>query len=108
MGIDELSVPELFDTGLPHGGVYFTVVACDSGTQDLAPSDEPLGLIPSLLHAGAASVLSCQWPIKSDAGRAFSEAFYEELSHARGQIQDGSSDVIHLAKALRNTVVDSY
>ena len=81
LGRDELSVSELFTTNLPSGGVHFTIIACDSGkSQDIAPGDEPLGIIPALLHAGATSVLGCQWPIDSCAGRAFSEAFYEELS----------------------------
>jgi CHAT domain-containing protein len=105
LGRDELSVSELFTTNLPSGGVHFTIIACDSGTQDIAPGDEPLGIIPALLHAGATSVLGCQWPIDSRAGRAFSEAFYEELSRTGTEIEDSSNNnTVHVAKALRNTV----
>ena len=104
LGRDELSVSELFTTNLPSGGVHFTIIACDSGTQDIAPGDEPLGIIPALLHAGATSVLGCQWPIDSRAGRAFSEAFYEELIRTSTQIEDSSNNTIQIAKALRNTV----
>lgn len=102
-GRDELSVSELFKARLLRDGVHFTVVACDSGTQHIAPGDEPLGLIPGLLHAGATSILACQWPINSHAGRIFSDAFYEELNGYR-QNNDSSNGVIYLAKALQIAV----
>ncbi|KAK0659486.1 CHAT domain-containing protein [Cercophora samala] len=98
-GIDELLVSELFEATLPRGGVHFTIIACDSGTQDIAPGDEPLGIIPALLYAGATSVLGCQWPIDSRAGRAFSEAFYQEVASTQ------SRGAINLASALRSTVM---
>jgi CHAT domain-containing protein len=102
LGRDELSVSELFNAKLVRGGVHFTVIACDSGTQDIAPGDEPLGIIPALLHAGATSVLGCQWPIDSRAGRTFSDAFYQEL---HGRLSDeGGNGVIYLAKALQSAV----
>jgi CHAT domain-containing protein len=103
LGRDDLSVSELFNAKLMRDGAHFTVIACDSGTQDIAPGDEPLGLIPALFHAGATSILGCQWPIDSRAGRAFSEVFYQELS--RGGLGDEScNNVVHLAKALQSDV----
>jgi CHAT domain-containing protein len=104
LGRDELPVSELFNAKLMRGGAHFTVIACDSGTQDIAPGDEPLGIIPALLHAGATSILGCQWPIDSRAGRAFSEAFYQELSRGGGPDGEGCNRVVHLAKALQSTV----
>jgi len=104
LGRDELSVSELFNAKLMRDGAHFTVIACDSGTQDIAPGDEPLGIIPALLHAGATSILGCQWPIDSRAGRAFSEAFYQELSRGDGLGDEGCNRVVHLAKALQSTV----
>lgn len=98
-GIDELLVSELFEATLPRGGVHFTIIACDSGTQDIAPGDEPLGIIPALLYAGATSVLGCQWPIDSRAGRAFSEAFYQEVASRQ------TGGAVNLASALRSTVM---
>ncbi|KAJ4864665.1 CHAT domain-containing protein [Trichoderma breve] len=103
LGRDELSVVDLFNTTLPQGGVHFTIIACESATQDLSPGDEPLGIIPALLHAGATSVLGCQWPIKSSAGRAFSEAFYDEVRYMRS-ITIGGNQTVNLAQALGITV----
>ncbi|EHK20394.1 uncharacterized protein TRIVIDRAFT_192964 [Trichoderma virens Gv29-8] len=103
LGIDKLSVVDMFNTAIPQGGVHFTLIACESGAQDLAPGDEPLGIISALLHAGATSVLGCQWPIKSSAGRAFSEAFYNEVKCMRSDAGDGSQ-TINLARALSITV----
>ena len=104
LGRDELSVSELFKAKLLRDGAHFTVIACDSGTQDIAPGDEPLGIIPALLQAGATSILGCQWPIDSRAGRAFSDAFYQELSRYGSMGDEGSNGVLHLAKALQRTV----
>ncbi|KAK4172652.1 CHAT domain-containing protein [Triangularia setosa] len=104
-GVDELLVSELFEATLPRGGVHFTIIACDSGTQDIAPGDEPLGIIPALLYAGATSVLGCQWPIDSRAGRAFSEAFYEEVASMQTGKTPEASRAVHLASGLRSTVM---
>lgn len=103
--VDELEVSELFEATLPQGGVHFTIIACDSGTQDIAPGDEPLGIIPALLNAGATSVLGCLWPINSRAGRAFSEVFYAEVARSSGSSGEDLSGVIHLASAMRATVL---
>lgn len=104
VGVDELFVSELFDATLPRGAVHFTIIACDSGTQEIAPGDEPLGIIPALLYAGATSVLGCLWPIDSRAGRAFSEAFYKQIGHADALPQNCLGGVIDLANAMRATV----
>ncbi|KIW90621.1 uncharacterized protein Z519_08404 [Cladophialophora bantiana CBS 173.52] len=56
-----------------------TVVACDSGTQVIAVRDEPLGIIPALLYAGATSVIGTLWPVESAAAQRFSESFYSNL-----------------------------
>ncbi|KAL5084171.1 hypothetical protein Trisim1_012247 [Trichoderma cf. simile WF8] len=102
-GRDELSVVDLFNTTMPQGGVHFTIIACESAAQDLSPGDEPLGIIPALLHAGATSVLGCQWPIKSSAGRAFSEAFYSEVKYMR-RTTKGGNQAVNLAQALGITI----
>lgn len=112
--IDELDVTQLFQAKFP-AGMHLTVIACDSGRQESAPGNEPLGIVPALLYAGAASVLGSVWPIDSATGRKFSETFYKELST---QSKDGNSSdetntptnaednyrILHLAKALRATI----
>jgi CHAT domain-containing protein/tetratricopeptide (TPR) repeat protein len=99
VGRVELSVTELFGTKL-QDGTHFTIIACDSGSQDIAPGDEPLGIISALVHAGATSVLGCQWPIDSRAGRAMSEAFYDELNETRGG-SGSENSTLYLARSLQ-------
>ena len=105
-GEDRLLVSELFDAALPRGGgVHFTIIACDSGTQEIAPGDEPLGITAALLYAGATSVLGCLWPIDSRAGRAFSEAFYKETMQVKASSPYGGvRGALDLASAMKATV----
>ncbi|KAF4332402.1 tetratricopeptide repeat [Fusarium beomiforme] len=104
-GTELLNVSELFNAELPLGGVHFTIIACDSATQEIAPGDEPLGIIPALVYAGATSVLGCIWPIDSRAGRAFSDNFYKELALGRGECGGSGDEVVQLVQALRSTVL---
>ncbi|ETS85180.1 hypothetical protein PFICI_03205 [Pestalotiopsis fici W106-1] len=112
--IEELDVTELFTAKLP-AGMHLTIIACDSGRQESAPGDEPLGIVPALLYAGASSVLGTIWPIDSATGRKFSEAFYRELSTVSRdhKSNDNNSnagparengEVLHVAKALQITI----
>jgi CHAT domain-containing protein len=107
-----LTVAEIFGIDMLDNAPHFTIIACDSGTQKVAPGDEPLGLIPALLYAGAASVIGTLWPVDSATGRRFSEFFHHELklqldSHHRQQEEGGKKPrriFLDLASALRNTV----
>jgi CHAT domain-containing protein len=105
LGRSEFDIPEILSMGLRAGAVHFTIIACDSGMQDIAPGDEPLGIVPALLLAGATSVVGCQWPIQSSAGRVFSEGFYQQLeSQCIGGPFGSKVDVINISQALRTTV----
>lgn len=84
---------------------HLTLIACESGVQQIEPGDEPLGIISAFLFAGAASAVGTLWPTLSPAGRAFADAFYENLrrqkhdkDHARVSV------VVSLAVALREAV----
>ncbi|KAK1758793.1 CHAT domain-containing protein [Echria macrotheca] len=59
-------------------GAHVTLIACNSGKQDVSFGNEPLGMAPALFIAGASSVLATLWPIPSSAGQAFSESFYRD------------------------------
>lgn len=56
-----------------------TLSVCNGGTFRFGPGDEPYGLIPALLAAGAEHVLGTLWPIEDRVGRAFASEFYEHL-----------------------------
>jgi len=103
---DDLTTSDIFDDVSMRNAPHITIIACDSGTQHIAPGDEPLGIVPALLFAGATSVLGCIWPIESWAGRLFSEKFH---THLRKQVVDehntgGSHHFVNIATALREAV----
>jgi CHAT domain-containing protein len=101
----DIAVPEIFDLDMTQNAPHYTIIACDSGTQDIAPGDEPLGLIPALLYAGATSVLGSLWPIPSSTGRVFSEKFYASLQRQIKNYQAGSHPcVLNIAVAVRDAV----
>ncbi|KAH7151659.1 CHAT domain-containing protein [Fusarium sp. MPI-SDFR-AT-0072] len=85
-------------------GAHVTLIACQSGKQDISLGNEPLGIVPALLVAGACSVLATLWPIPSTAGHKFSESFYRYslAKEAQGQI----SGKIDLARAVQKATLD--
>jgi CHAT domain-containing protein len=105
-----LTVSSIFSIPMLTTAPHFTIIACDSGSQDIAPGDEPLGIVSALLYAGGISVLGALWPVDSHTARNFTELFYDDL---RQQIETLSRDVsaeqrfvvLNLAAALRNTVI---
>ncbi|KAH0557164.1 hypothetical protein GP486_005045 [Trichoglossum hirsutum] len=106
-GRSEMTVSDIFDISMMDNGPHFTIIACESGMQDIAAGDEPLGLIPAFLYAGATSILGCLWPVDSSAGRIFSEKFYRNLKNAVAGPQPGelvAGSIINLAWALREAV----
>ncbi|GIC92361.1 CHAT domain-containing protein [Aspergillus udagawae] len=89
----------------------FTIIACESGKQNVLPGDEPLGLVPVLLLAGANAVVGTLWNCWDTAGKEFAETFYQIICHERerssGSNQEPpSSSTINLAFALREAVLD--
>ena len=80
---------------LDLGGVWTTVLSvCDGGLYRFGPGDEPLGLVPALLVAGAANVVGALWEIDDAAGRALMVRVMTSL------VRDGP------AEALRHAAVD--
>ncbi|KAJ9488828.1 hypothetical protein VN97_g4463 [Penicillium thymicola] len=88
----------------------FTMVACESGKQNILPGDEPLGLVPALLLAGANAVVGTLWNCWDTAGKEFTEILYEIICHERerssGSDQEPPSWSINLAFALREAVLN--
>lgn len=89
----------------------FTMIACDSGKQNILPGDEPLGLVPVLLLAGVNALVGTLWNCWDTAGKEFTETFYQIICHERerssGSDQEmPSSSAINLALALREAVLN--
>ena len=84
-GSSRLSVADVFAMDLSKTSPVVINIACDSGVQEFSPGDDPLGLVSALFCAGASSVLGTLWPIRSSAGRLFSEHFYKSLEQQEAE-----------------------
>jgi hypothetical protein len=54
---------------------------CDGGLVRIGPGDEPYGLIPAFLRAGARNVLAPLWALRDHVAAQFMAAFYRALMH---------------------------
>lgn len=52
---------------------------CDGGLYRFGPGDEPYGLVPAFIAAGAENVLGTLWPIGDEFARPYMVAFYRHL-----------------------------
>lgn len=77
---------------------------CNGGLYRIGPADEPYGLVPAFLEAGAQNVLGTLWKLDDEFGKDFMEEFYRHV------MQDGPAEAyrkacLHFLKAdedLRN------
>jgi CHAT domain-containing protein len=98
---EHLTVMDIFGLGLEAAVVV--LLACASGEDDIAPNDDPLGMLSAFFYAGANSVIATLWPTQTSDARAFAEKFYARaFGPAANGTQERSS--IFLAKALQDTV----
>ena len=75
-----LTLRDVFDLPSPlihGGGFHVTLLGCGSGMSKTVPTDDVIGLVPSLLYAGASSTVSTLWPFSDADAAAYSEMFYE-------------------------------
>jgi CHAT domain-containing protein len=69
---------------------------CNGGLYRMGPTDEPYGLVPAFLEAGAQNVMATLWPMDDIFGRSFTVEFYKHLA------KDGP------AEALRQTTLHFF
>ncbi|KAE8314646.1 CHAT domain-containing protein [Aspergillus transmontanensis] len=97
-GALNLSAREIVGKAMITPSPHCTIIGCGGAVQDFnITGDEPMGLVPSFLLAGANSVVSTLWDIDSEDGREFTRAFYENFK-AENVI---SSQGFPLAEAVR-------
>jgi CHAT domain-containing protein len=95
-----LSVMEIFDLQLDSAVVV--LLACASGEDDVAPNDDPLGLLSAFLYAGASSVIATRWPTQTSDAREFAKQFYKKAFSSR---KDGT---VNLAAAVQAAVLELW
>lgn len=92
----ELAVQDIFDLNGLQASLT-TLAACESAVNTIAAGDEPLGLIPAFLYAGANTVLATLWKVNQDAAAQIMEGFYTALLPNEG--------VVNKAQALRSAML---
>ncbi|EXJ86689.1 hypothetical protein A1O3_03642 [Capronia epimyces CBS 606.96] len=68
------------------------LIACGSASESCTPGDEPLGIITSLLCAGASSVIGTLWKVKVEQGMDFSGRIYDMLLSEAKAVAGSKSD----------------
>ncbi|KAH0563153.1 hypothetical protein GP486_002275 [Trichoglossum hirsutum] len=94
------TVMDIFELQLDSAVVV--LLACASGEEDIAPNDDPLGLLSALMYAGASSAIATLWPTQTSDARDFCERVYK---HAFEGMESGSK---FLAKSVQKTVVEMW
>lgn len=92
---DVLTAEELL--GLEMRVTLLTLSACETGINERRPGDELIGLIRSLLYAGAPSVVVSLWTVDDLSTRLLMERFYKCL---RGLSSEGAAQMTK-AEALQ-------
>ena len=74
-----LTASDVRGLSLPQARLVVLSV-CNGGLYRIGPADEPYGLLPAFLEAGATNVLGTVWPLDDEFGRDFMIEFYRHLS----------------------------
>ncbi|HTE20310.1 MAG TPA: CHAT domain-containing protein, partial [Armatimonadota bacterium] len=80
-----------------------TLGACESAANVLERGDEPLGLVPAFLVAGAGAVLATLWPVHRASAAWVMRRFYETLDDRGG----GPEAIVSKARALRTVMLEA-
>ncbi|KAK6523486.1 hypothetical protein TWF281_001467 [Arthrobotrys megalospora] len=103
---------QLADLKFPRGAApLVTIIACLSGGQQIMTGDEPVGVIPAVLAAGAASVIATMWPTDSESGLKFGEVLYEDRKLNGGvEGEEGNTETGRktwdIARAVRKAMLE--
>ena len=112
----DLTLRDIFDLPSPlsqGGGFHVTLLGCGSGLSKTVPTDDVIGLVPSLLYAGASSTVSTLWKFSDVDAAAYSESFYEGFfggsNEAREKMGEefpyGGDIVVDMAKANQEAML---
>lgn len=96
----KLTLCDIFD--IPpthHRSHHVTLLGCGSGMSKTTISNEVLGLVPSLFHAGASSTVSTLWPFSDQDAALYSKHFYDEFE---GAISANAEEGVMINLAVAN------
>lgn len=93
------------DFRLKHNIVdLLTLAACRTGYQSMAPGEEAIGLVRSLLEMGARNVLASQWAVADAPTSAWMEEFYKWFLNG----ESAASSVRNTSMTMREKYRSAY
>ncbi|EPS37272.1 hypothetical protein H072_9101 [Dactylellina haptotyla CBS 200.50] len=95
-----LSVMDIFELRL--NSALVVLMACASGEDDIAPNDDPLGLLSAFLYAGASSVICTRWPTQTSDAREFAKRFYNHAFRGR------KNGFVNIAAAVQAATIELW
>ena len=102
-----LTLRDIFELPFPlshGGGFHVTLLGCGTGMSKTRDTEDVIGLVPSLLYAGASSTVSTLWKFSDEDASAYSKSFYEEF--LAGGAEAGGRDLNEDNTAAGGTVID--
>ena len=97
-GDDRFSAEDVLRLERLNAGLV-TLAACQGAVTVVERGDEPLGLVPAFLLAGAGAVVASLWRVDQRSAVEFMEAFYRRLLSSEGSLDK--------AEALREAALSA-
>ncbi|WZH47131.1 uncharacterized protein QYS62_008273 [Fusarium acuminatum] len=86
--------------------VLFVMIACESAKQEFKAGEEPTGLLPMLMLAGANSVIGTLWKCSDIAGGEFAEELFAALLHSTAAAGSASDRALfEIARAVQKAAL---
>ena len=80
-----LTLRAIFDINPGLRAFHATLLGCGSGASKTVVTNDVIGLVPALFHAGAASTVSSLWTFADRDAALYQEYFYEDFAGSRDQ-----------------------
>lgn len=91
-----LSAREIFEK-VQLQATLVSLAACETATSHIDAGDEPLGLIPAFLQAGAGAILATLWKVHEGAAALCIQIFFNKLMASNGSTK---------VQALREAILE--
>ena len=80
-----LTLRQIFDIPPARRAFHAMLLGCGSGASKTLVTNDVVGLVPALFHAGAASTVSSLWTFSDGDAALYQEYFYEDLERGNGE-----------------------
>ncbi|KAI9859784.1 MAG: hypothetical protein M1813_006501 [Trichoglossum hirsutum] len=96
-----LTGADIIDQGSLGEGAHVSMICCGSGITDSLAIDEPLGLVPAFMFAGARSVVATLWDTKIEHARSWTKQFNRAWAEEEENLRESEEDMFDLASCFQ-------